>query len=104
MGLQPLEIAAKLRRDDLDEALALGLADCLSCGCCSYQCAASLPLVELFQWGKQQLALQRYADQKAERTKQSREQRTQRLAREAEAKKAAKAGKRRARRPDSKAS
>jgi len=97
MGLQPLEIAAKLKRDALDEAVELGLADCLACGCCSYQCAASLPLVELFQWGKQQLALQRYAEQKSQRTKLSREQRTERLAREAEAKKAAKANKRRPR-------
>ncbi|WP_172202881.1 electron transport complex subunit RsxC [Niveibacterium sp. COAC-50] len=52
MGLQPLEIAARVRAADYDGAASLQLDDCLACGCCAYVCPSNLPLVQSFQHAK----------------------------------------------------
>jgi Na+-translocating ferredoxin:NAD+ oxidoreductase RnfC subunit len=39
-------MSARIRNDDLDGAIDLGLADCIACGCCAYVCPSHIPLVQ----------------------------------------------------------
>jgi H+/Na+-translocating ferredoxin:NAD+ oxidoreductase subunit C len=55
MGLLPLEMAARVRVDDLDGASRFGLADCIACGCCAYICPSHIPLVQYFSYAKGEL-------------------------------------------------
>lgn len=48
-GLMPMEMAARIRRDDMSGAMERGLMDCVSCGSCSYVCPSHIPLVQYFQ-------------------------------------------------------
>lgn len=53
MRLEPYllaTLAAAKRKDDLN---AHGIRNCLECGCCSYVCPSSRPLVDLMRLGKQ---------------------------------------------------
>ena len=100
VGLLPLEMAARIRTDDLAGAVALGLKDCIACGSCSYVCPSSIPLVHYFNYAKSELMAQARTKLKQEATKKLAEERTarmQRIAREREeaaaARKAAKAAK-----------
>jgi electron transport complex protein RnfC len=54
-GLMPLEIAAFIRRDNLDAATRSGVRDCVSCGSCSYICPSHIPLVQYFNYAKGRL-------------------------------------------------
>ncbi|MBI1284244.1 MAG: electron transport complex subunit RsxC [Thiobacillus sp.] len=98
VGLLPLEMAARIRSDDLAGAEAIGLKDCIACGSCSYVCPSSIPLVHYFNYAKGELMSQARSRLKQEATRKLAEERTarmQRIAREreeaAEARKAAKA-------------
>jgi electron transport complex protein RnfC len=98
VGLLPLEMAARIRTDDLDAAVALGLKDCIGCGSCSYVCPSSIPLVHYFNYAKGELMAQARSKLKQEATKKLADERIarmQRIAREREeaaaARKAAKA-------------
>jgi len=100
VGLLPLEMAARIRTDDLDAAVALGLKDCIGCGSCSYVCPSSIPLVHYFNYAKSELMTQARSKLKQEATRKLAEERTarmERIAREREeaaaARKAAKAAK-----------
>ena len=100
VGLLPLEIAARVRADDLGGAVALGLKDCIGCGSCSYVCPSTIPLVHYFNYAKGELAAQARSKAKQEATKKlaaERSARMERIAREREeaaaARKAAKAAK-----------
>ena len=55
MHLLPLMMYQAERRSDLEEMKALGLLDCMECGCCAYTCPATIPLVQSFRAGKQKL-------------------------------------------------
>ena len=46
-----------LKTGKLDEAVKLGLMDCVECGACSYICPAHIKLVQRFRIGKQLLRL-----------------------------------------------
>ena len=48
MGLLPLEMSARIRHGEMESAVALGLSDCIACGCCAYVCPAHIPLVQYF--------------------------------------------------------
>jgi electron transport complex protein RnfC len=100
VGLLPLEIAARVRSDDLAGAVALGLKDCIGCGSCSYVCPSGIPLVHFFNYAKGDLAAQARSKAKQEATRKfaaERSARMERIAREREeaaaARKAAKAAK-----------
>ncbi|MDP2111484.1 MAG: electron transport complex subunit RsxC [Thiobacillus sp.] len=100
VGLLPLEIAARVRSDDLAGAVALGLKDCIGCGSCSYVCPSGIPLVHFFNYAKGDLAAQARSKAKQETTRKlaaERSARMERIVREREeaaaARKAAKAAK-----------
>jgi electron transport complex protein RnfC len=100
VGLLPLEMAARIRTDDLDSAVALGLKDCIGCGSCAYVCPSSIPLVHYFNYAKGELMAQARSKLKQEATKKLADERIarmQRIVREREeaaaARKAAKAAK-----------
>jgi electron transport complex protein RnfC len=44
-----------LNADDLDEAVNIGLLDCIECGSCAYVCPARIKLTQRFRVGKQRL-------------------------------------------------
>jgi electron transport complex protein RnfC len=52
MHLLPTTIAAYARRDLFDEAEACRALDCIECGCCSFTCPSTLPLVQTLRYGK----------------------------------------------------
>ncbi len=55
MRLMPLKMYSAQREGDLDELKKQNLLDCIECGCCAYTCPATIPLVQAFRAGKQQL-------------------------------------------------
>lgn len=81
VGLLPLEMAARIRSDDLDAAVALGLKDCIGCGSCSYVCPSSIPLVHYFNYAKGELMAQARSKLKQEATRKLAEERTARMER-----------------------
>ncbi|MEN3112294.1 electron transport complex subunit RsxC [Uliginosibacterium paludis] len=83
MGLQPLEIAARVRAGDLEGAEKLQLDDCLACGCCAYVCPSNLPLVHAFYHAKGELWKRAQQKKKMEFTKGLAQAKTERLEREA---------------------
>ncbi len=55
MRLMPLMMYSAQRNGDLEELKKQNLLDCIECGCCAYTCPATIPLVQAFRAGKQQL-------------------------------------------------
>jgi electron transport complex protein RnfC len=51
-GLVPVEMAAYIRHDKLEDAAKTGVMDCVSCGSCSYICPSHIPLVHFFNYAK----------------------------------------------------
>jgi electron transport complex protein RnfC len=88
VGLLPLEMASRIRANQLDAAVDLGLKDCISCGSCSYVCPSNIPLVHYFKFASGELVKRQQAEHKTEQTKrlmQDRNQRMERIRQEAEA-------------------
>lgn len=54
-GLVPLEMAAFIRHERIDDAERAGVRDCVSCGSCSYICPSHIPLVQYFNYAKGRL-------------------------------------------------
>lgn len=52
MGLPPTLMCKSLISKKTDEAVNLGLMDCIECGCCSFVCPAHIYLVQRFRVGK----------------------------------------------------
>jgi electron transport complex protein RnfC len=102
MGLMPLEMAAHIRADRLEDAAKLGLTDCIACGCCAYVCPSRIPLVQYFYHAKGELSAQERTRLRQEATKKMAAQRQDRLEREAR-EKAEAAAKRKAEREAAKA-
>lgn len=86
IGLLPLEMAANIRLDKLDEAADLGLSDCISCGCCAYTCPSHIPLVQYFTHAKGELWARERSKLRMDATKKLAAERTARLEREAKEK------------------
>tara|TARA_R110002167_G_scaffold140180_4_gene327878 strand:- start:825 stop:2306 length:1482 start_codon:yes stop_codon:yes gene_type:complete len=91
VGLMPLLIGAKMRADDISGAERLGVDDCISCGCCSYVCPSKIPLVQYFNYAKDELQDRRSSRTKTAKTRQWAQARSTRLQREAEEKAALRA-------------
>jgi Na+-translocating ferredoxin:NAD+ oxidoreductase subunit C len=87
-GLLPVEMAAYIRKDNLDGAAKLGVMDCISCGSCSWVCPSHIPLVHYFNYAKGALNAKERERRKNDRIKVLVEARTLRLEKAAEAKKA----------------
>ncbi len=83
MGLLPLEMSARIRNDDLDGAVDIGLVDCIACGCCAYVCPSHIPLVQYFYHAKGDLSARQRTQLRSESTKKLAQQRQERLEREA---------------------
>ncbi|CAA6604059.1 Electron transport complex subunit RnfC [Rhodospirillaceae bacterium LM-1] len=88
-GLVPVEMAAVIRKDHLDQAAHLGVMDCVSCGSCSYICPSHIPLVHYFNYAKGMLNAQDREKRRLDRVKHLAEARNERLEKAAAAKKAA---------------
>jgi electron transport complex protein RnfC len=88
-GLVPVEMAAYIRKDKLDDATKLGVMDCVSCGSCSWVCPSHIPLVHYFNYAKGKLNAQDREHRKNERIKTLVEARNSRLEKVAAAKRAA---------------
>lgn len=52
MGLRPYLISTLSRLSDWDGAEAQGVMNCIECGCCSYSCPASRPILDYIRLGK----------------------------------------------------
>lgn len=94
VGLLPLEMASRIRANQLEAAVDLGLKDCISCGACSYICPSNIPLVHYFKFASGELYKRQQIAHKSEQTKRLVENRNQRIERakleaEEEARKAA---------------
>ncbi|ANB02776.1 electron transport complex subunit RsxC [Ectothiorhodospira sp. BSL-9] len=85
-GLMPLEMASRIRSEDMDGAAAHGLMDCVACGSCSYVCPSHIPLVQYFQHAKGVLGDRREQQRRQEELKELAQQRRARQEAEAKAK------------------
>ncbi|OAI14388.1 electron transporter RnfC [Methylomonas lenta] len=79
VGLLPLEMASRIRANQLDAAVDLGLKDCINCGSCSYVCPSSIPLVHYFKFAAGELYKRQQMEHKAEQTKRLIDDRNQRM-------------------------
>jgi electron transport complex protein RnfC len=88
-GLVPVDMAAFIRKDNLDGAERLGVMDCFSCGSCSYVCPSHIPLVHFFNYAKGEIGAGRREKGRLEQIRSLSEARSQRLEWQAQAKKEA---------------
>ncbi|MEL6978369.1 MAG: electron transport complex subunit RsxC [Pseudomonadota bacterium] len=88
-GLTPLELHARIKNEELDGAVEIGLLDCVACGSCSFVCPSNIPLVQSFNYAKGKLTQQQRTKHQQEETKRLAQQREERMARIAAAKKEA---------------
>ena len=82
VGLQPLEMVARIRAGQLEQSLKFGLKDCISCGSCSYVCPSEIPLVHYFKYANGELLTRDQANHKAEQTKKLAEEKLARIERQ----------------------
>jgi electron transport complex protein RnfC len=87
-GLLPLEMAARIRKDDFKGAESYGVTDCISCGSCAYACPSHIPLVHYFNHAKGHLTLEHARARKAKELGLLSDAKRERMEREAAAKKA----------------
>jgi len=85
-GLLPLQMAARIRVDDVDGAAKIGLTDCISCGSCSYVCPSNIPLVHYFTFAKGELSSRREQQRQNDYIRGLTESRSKRLAEQKRAK------------------
>lgn len=52
MGLEPYLLEKLAERKNFAACEALGAADCMECGCCSYTCPSARPLLDYIRYGK----------------------------------------------------
>ncbi len=88
-GLTPLDLHARIRSEELDGAVDIGLLDCVSCGSCSYACPSNIPLIQSFNYAKGKLTSQQRTKHRQEETKRLAKQREERMERIAAAKREA---------------
>lgn len=89
-GLVPVEMAAFIRKDNLEGAAHWGVMDCVSCGSCSYICPSHVPLVHYFNYAKGKINAMEREKRKQEQIKALAEAHNARLERAAQAKAAKK--------------
>jgi len=87
IGLVPLDIAARVRKDQISKAVDLGLMDCIGCGSCSYVCPSHIPLSLYFNYAKGHLRATQAKQRRQRLTKKLTELRKVRRAAEEKAQK-----------------
>lgn len=80
-GLLPLEMASRIKANQLEAAVDLGLKDCINCGSCSYVCPSNIPLTHYFKFASGELFKRQQMEHKSEQTKRLIDDRNQRLER-----------------------
>ena len=88
-GLVPLEMAAAIRKEEMDLATKGGLMDCVGCGSCAYVCPSNIPLVQYFNYAKGRITYLQRAEHKQKETKRLADMRIERMDRIAQAKREA---------------
>jgi Na+-translocating ferredoxin:NAD+ oxidoreductase subunit C len=81
VGLLPLEMASRIRANQLEAAVDLGLKDCINCASCSYICPSNIPLVHYFKFASGELVKRQQAEHKGEQTKRLMDERNLRMER-----------------------
>jgi electron transport complex protein RnfC len=66
LRLSPVVMNNALEAGDLDEAVHVGLLDCMECGSCAYMCPARIKLTQRFRIGKQRLRNQQQLSKEAQ--------------------------------------
>jgi Na+-translocating ferredoxin:NAD+ oxidoreductase subunit C len=82
VGLLPLEMAGRIKANQLDAAVDLGLKDCINCGSCSYVCPSQIPLVHYFKYASGALFKRQQTEHKSEQTRKLIDERNQRIQRQ----------------------
>jgi Na+-translocating ferredoxin:NAD+ oxidoreductase subunit C len=85
-GLVPVEMAAFIRKENMDAAAHAGVMDCVSCGSCSYVCPSHIPLVHFFNYAKGRINAADRDRRKREQVKVLAEAHNARLEKQAQAK------------------
>ncbi|HQF30166.1 MAG TPA: electron transport complex subunit RsxC [Hyphomicrobiales bacterium] len=85
-GLAPFDMAARIRKEELDGAVRIGLLDCIACGSCAWVCPANIPLVQYFNYAKGKLTAEQRTKHKQEETKRLAKFRADRLEQQRKAK------------------
>jgi electron transport complex protein RnfC len=88
-GLVPLEMAAAIRKEEMEIATKGGLMDCVGCGSCAYVCPSNIPLVQYFNYAKGRITYLQRAEHKQKETKRLADIRIERMERIAQAKREA---------------
>jgi H+/Na+-translocating ferredoxin:NAD+ oxidoreductase subunit C len=88
-GLTPLDLYSRIRNEELDGAVDIGLLDCVSCGSCSFVCPSNIPLIQAFSYAKGKLTEQQRSKHRQEETKRLAHHREERMERIAAAKREA---------------
>jgi len=88
-GLVPLDMAAAIRKEEMEIATKSGLMDCVGCGSCAYVCPSNIPLVQYFNYAKGRITYLQRAEHKQKETKRLADLRNERLERLAQAKREA---------------
>ena len=81
VGLLPVDMANRIKNNQLDSAVNIGLKDCISCGSCSYVCPSNIPLVHYFKYASGELVARQQAQHKTEQTKKLADDRARRMER-----------------------
>jgi len=85
----PLDMAAAIRKEEMEIATKSGLMDCVGCGSCAYVCPSNIPLVQYFNYAKGRITYLQRAEHKQKETKRLADLRTERMERLAQAKREA---------------
>jgi len=88
-GLVPLQMAAAIRKENMEIATQSGLMDCVGCGSCAYVCPSNIPLVQYFNYAKGRITTLQRAEHKQKETKRLADERAARMERIAAAKREA---------------
>lgn len=78
-GLTPLDLFSRIRNEELDGAVDIGLLDCVACGSCAYVCPSNIPLIQSFNYAKGKLTEQQRDKHRREETKRLAERRNTRM-------------------------
>lgn len=79
VGLLPLEMASRIKVNQLEAAVDIGLKDCINCGSCSYVCPSHIPLVQYFKYASGELYKRQQMEHKSEQTRRLINDRNDRL-------------------------
>lgn len=80
--LLPQQLYWFSQSQNFEKAQQYNLMDCIECGCCAYVCPSEIPLVQYYRYAKNEIRLQTFEQQEADRAKQRYEARIARLERE----------------------